>query len=51
MFGKKKREEDNFEEFEGYSSDEGYDPRFPEDSDQDGYDEADYSEEPGYEEY
>ena len=51
MFGKKKREEDNFEEFEGYSSDEGYDPRFPENSDQDGYDEADYSEEPGYEEY
>ena len=51
MFGKKKREEDNFEEFEGYSSDEGYDPRFPEDSDPDGYDEADYSEEPGYEEY
>ena len=51
MFGKKKREEDNFEEFEGYSSDEGYDPRFPEDSNPDGYEEADYSEEPGYEEY
>ena len=55
MFGKKKREEDNFEEFEGYSSDEEYEPRFPEDTDPEGYegqmDETDYSEEPGYEEY
>ena len=56
MFGKKKREEDNFEEFEEYSSDEGYEPQFPENRDPDAYDEPMdeaeyYPEESGYDEY
>ena len=55
MFGKKKREEDNFEEFEGYSSDEGYDPRYAGDEDPDAdympADEEEDSDASGYDEY
>ena len=54
MFGKKKHEED-FEEYEEFSSEEGNEPFFPEDEDAEAeYDpanEAYYPEESGYDEY
>ena len=54
MFGKKKHEED-FEEYEEFSSEEGNEPFFPEDEDADAeYEPADeeyYPEESGYDEY
>ena len=54
MFGKKKHEED-FEEYEEFSSEEGNEPFFPEDEDAeaeyDPADEAYYPEESGYDEY
>ena len=53
MFGKKKRRDD-FEEYEEYSSEEGYTPLFPETEEADaGYEPVDdaYSGEPEYEEY
>ena len=54
MFGKKKREED-FEEYEEFSSEEGYEPLFPDKEDSEaGYEPAyedQYAEDPGYAEY